>query len=63
MTEIPVDSLYVLSIVLFVLSLRWMSEVKTSRLGNWSATAGMGIAILSTLAAFHIQRTDLLVGA
>ena len=63
MTEIPVDYLYVLSIVLFVLSLRWMSEVKTSRLGNWSATAGMGIAILSTLAAFHIQRTDLLVGA
>ena len=63
MTELPVEYLYVLSVVLFILSLRWMSEVKTSRLGNWSATAGMAIAILSTLAAFHIQRTDLLVGA
>ncbi|TLX98422.1 MAG: NAD(P)(+) transhydrogenase (Re/Si-specific) subunit beta [Thaumarchaeota archaeon] len=63
MTELPVEYLYILSIVLFILSLRWMSEVKTSRLGNWSATAGMAIAILSTLAAFQIQRTDLLVGA
>ncbi len=63
MTELPAEYLYVLSIVLFILSLRWMSEVKTSRLGNWSATAGMAIAILSTLAAFQIQRTDLLVGA
>ena len=63
MTGLPAEYLYVLSIVLFILSLRWMSEVKTSRLGNWSATAGMAIAILSTLAAFQIQRTDLLVGA
>ncbi len=63
MIELPAEYLYVLSIVLFILSLRWMSEVKTSRLGNWSATAGMAIAILSTLAAFQIQRTDLLVGA
>ena len=63
MTELPAEYLYVLSIVLFILSLRWMSEVKTSRLGNWSATAGMAIAILSTLAAFQSQRTDLLVGA
>ncbi len=63
MTDLPAEYLYVLSIVLFILSLRWMSEVKTSRLGNWSATAGMAIAILSTLAAFQIQRTDLLVGA
>ena len=63
MTELPAEYLYVLSIVLFILSLRWMSEVKTSRLGNWSATAGMAIAILSTLVAFQIQRTDLLVGA
>ena len=63
MTGLPAEYLYVLSIVLFILSLRWMSEVKTSRLGNWSATAGMAIAILSTLVAFQIQRTDLLVGA
>jgi len=63
MTDLPAEYLYVLSIVLFILSLRWMSEVKTSRLGNWSATAGMAIAILSTLVAFQIQRTDLLVGA
>ncbi len=63
MAEVPVEFLYIVSIVLFVLSLRWMSEVKTSRLGNWSGTAGMALAIFSTLAAFQVQRTDLLVGA
>ena len=55
--------LYIIAIVLFALSLRWMSEVKTSRRGNWSAATGMTVAILATLLAFQIQRIDLLVVA
>lgn len=55
--------LYVLAIVLFVLSLRWMSEVSSSRRGNWTATAGMVIAIIATLIAYASQRYDLLIGA
>lgn len=57
------EYLYIAAIVLFILALRWMSEVSTSRRGNWAATLGMAIAIVSTLFAFQIQRTDLLVGA
>ena len=63
MSDLPVEYLYVLAIVLFVLSLKWMSEVRTSRWGNWAASSGMGVAILGTLFAFQTQRTDLLVGA
>jgi len=54
---------YFLAIVLFVLSLKWMSEVKTSRRGNWAATAAMIIAIIATLLAFRTQRIDLLIVA
>jgi proton-translocating NAD(P)+ transhydrogenase subunit beta len=55
--------LYIIAIVLFALSLRWMSEVKTSRRGNWSAATGMTVAIIATLLAFQIQRVDLLITA
>jgi NAD(P) transhydrogenase subunit beta len=58
-----VQFLYILSIVLFVLSLKWMSEVKTSRLGNWVGSTGMIIAVTATLFAFQTQRIDLLVQA
>ncbi len=58
-----VQYLYVVSIVLFVLSLRWMSEVKTSRRGNWAGAAGMAIAIAGTLIAFEVRRYDLLAAA
>jgi NAD(P) transhydrogenase subunit beta len=61
MTVLIVEYLYVFAVVLFVLALRWMSEVKTSRYGNWSAAAGMTIAVIATLIAFQIQRTDLLL--
>ena len=63
MSDLPVEYLYVLSVVLFVLSLKWMSGVRTSRWGNWAASAGMTVAVVSTLLAFQIQRTDLLIGA
>ncbi len=58
-----VQYLYIVSIVLFVLSLRWMGEVKTSRRGIWACRAGMALAIGATLAAYQIQRYDLLAGA
>src|SRR5579875_3854482 len=53
--------LYVASIFLFVLSLRWMSEVKTSRYGNWAAASGLAIAVGATLLAYQARRLDLLV--
>ena len=63
MNDLIVAYLYVIAVVLFVLSLRWMSEVSTSQRGNWSAAAGMVVAIAATLLAYSIHRTDLLVGA
>ena len=63
MNDALVLYLYVLSIIFFILSLRWMSEVKTSRMGNWSATTGMALAVIATLLAFAVQRIDLLVMA
>jgi len=40
---------YLASAALFILSLKWMSQVKTSRRGNWAGTAAMVLAILGTL--------------
>jgi NAD(P) transhydrogenase subunit beta len=63
MTDVAVESLYVVSAVLFVLSLKFMSEVKTSRLGNLCGVAGMALAIGATLLAYQSQNVSLLVGA
>ena len=60
MNDVLVSYLYIISVILFILSLRWMSEVKTSQRGNWSAVFGLAIAIIGTLLAYSIQRTDLL---
>ncbi len=43
------DTLYLISIVLFVVGLRQLSHPDTSRRGNIIAAAGMGLAILITL--------------
>jgi NAD(P) transhydrogenase subunit beta len=40
---------YLASAALFILSLKWMSQVKTSRRGNWAGTAAMVLAIAGTL--------------
>ncbi|MDA4115188.1 MAG: NAD(P)(+) transhydrogenase (Re/Si-specific) subunit beta [Thaumarchaeota archaeon] len=56
-------ALYVAAVVLFILSLRFMSDVKTSRWGGRSAALGMAIGVAATLAAYTIQRIDLLIGA
>ncbi|MDP6647084.1 MAG: NAD(P)(+) transhydrogenase (Re/Si-specific) subunit beta [Dehalococcoidales bacterium] len=61
--SLPIQYLYVLAIILFVLSLRWMSEVRTSRRGNWAGAAAMLTAIIATLFAFPTQRNDLLIVA
>lgn len=63
MTPILVEGLYILAIALFALSLKWMSEVRTSRFGNWAGMTGMAVAVVGTLVAYQIQRIDLLVGA
>ncbi len=63
MTDVAVDLLYVLSAVLFVLSLKFMSDVRTSRVGNLCGVAGMAVAIGATLMAYQTQNTGLLIGA
>ena len=55
--------LYVISATLFILSLRFLSEVKTSRYGNMCAAAGMTLAVIATLGAVQLQRYDLFIGA
>lgn len=63
MSDVLVESLYVVSAVFFVLSLKFMSEVRTSRLGNLFGVGGMAVAIGATLLAYQSQNTGLLVGA
>lgn len=55
--------LYVLAAVLFILSLKWMSEIRTSRWGNWAGAAGMFIAVVATLLAFGMPHADLVLAA
>src|SRR5579872_3262457 len=61
MNDVLVSYLYVASVVLFILSLRWMSEVKTSQRGNWAGALGLAVAIIGTLLAYQINRIDLLI--
>lgn len=44
-----VNICYIISAVLFILSLYFLSSPKTSRIGNYSGMAGMGLAIITTL--------------
>jgi NAD(P) transhydrogenase subunit beta len=62
MSDVVVESLYIVSAFLFVLSLKLMAEVKTSRCGNLSAVGGMALAVIATLDAFQVGRVDLLIG-
>ncbi len=62
MTDLLVEYLYVGSAVLFALSLKWMSDPRTARAGNWSGVSGMAVAIGATLMAYQARQTDLLVG-
>ena len=58
---IVTQALYLVAVGFFIFSLKAMSEVKTSRLGNWSGAIGMVIAIIATLIAYRIGRIDLLI--
>ncbi len=63
MSDLLTESLYVVSVVLFALSLKFMSAPRTSRLGNFCGVAGMAVAIIATLIAFQVHQVDLLIGA
>ena len=65
MLEYPVSVqfLYIVAAALFVLSIKWMSEARTSRRGNHAGALGMALAIVATLMAFEVPRADLLVVA
>ena len=64
-TIIPV--LYLISAVLFILGLKQLSHPRTARKGNFAASLGMLIAILSTLfvkevISFHLIITGVVIG-
>jgi NAD(P) transhydrogenase subunit beta len=44
-----VQYVYLASAALFILSLKWMGQVKTARRGNWAGTAAMVLAVVGTL--------------
>jgi NAD(P) transhydrogenase subunit beta len=44
-----VQYVYLASASLFILSLKWMGQVKTARRGNWAGVAAMSLAVLGTL--------------
>ncbi len=62
MSDLFAEYLYIASAVLFVLSLKLMSQVRTSRLGNFCGVGGMALAVVATLEAFRVGRLDLLIG-
>jgi NAD(P) transhydrogenase subunit beta len=55
-----VQCIYLLSAALFILSLKWMGQVKTARRGNWAGTAAMLLAIIGTLAGGGIHGSGFL---
>ncbi len=56
-----IQGIYVISAVLFILSLRWMSEVKTSRRGNVAGSVGMLLAVIATVMAVGLQHYGLVI--
>jgi NAD(P) transhydrogenase subunit beta len=54
---------YGVAAVLFILSLKGMSEVRTSRWGNWAGIGGMVLGVVATLIAVEIEGYLLVVGA
>ena len=54
---------YLISSVLFILSLYGLSSLKTSKIGNWLGIAGMVLAILTTLLLPQVRNIGLILAA
>jgi NAD(P) transhydrogenase subunit beta len=50
-----VEFIYLASAALFILALKWMSQVKTARRGNWAGMAAMTLAVAGTLVSGHFS--------
>ena len=51
------EALYLVASILFILSLQWMSQVKSARRGNWAGIAAMVVATGATLGFAHFTAT------
>ncbi len=49
---------YLASAALFILSIKWMSQVRSSRRGNWAGSLAMLLAVAGTLAYTGITSTS-----
>ena len=56
-------SFYLISAVLFILSLYGLSSPKTSRVGNYFGIAGMTLAIVTTLLLPQVHNISIILGA
>jgi H+-translocating NAD(P) transhydrogenase subunit beta len=59
--EILVLGAYGVAAMLFIVSLKLMSEVKTSRAGNWAGAAGMAIGVVATFFAHDVEHDTYLI--
>ena len=50
-----INLLYLVTIVTFILALRFLSSPATARRGNWLGAAGMTIALIATLLQAHLH--------
>jgi len=50
---------YLASAALFILSIKWMSQVRSSRRGNWAGSLAMILAVAGTLAYTGLSTTSL----
>jgi NAD(P) transhydrogenase subunit beta len=57
------DLLYLVTIVSFVVALRFLSSPRRARLGNWVGAAGMALAIAVTLAQDAVESYGLIAAA
>src|SRR6266545_502130 len=49
---------YLVGAALFVLSIKWMGQVRTSRRGNWAGSLAMVLAVAGTLLAIQLSATS-----
>ena len=44
-----IEATYIIAVILFILSLKWLSSPASARRGVWAGEAGMLMAIIGTL--------------